>query len=130
MIPPVRSAMVRVEVQTAILDGGLDLISPPGYAKPGTCRFATNYELEFGGGYRRVGGFERYSGQPQPHLASYALLEASGEFTGVVVGDTLTGDTSAMTGEVIYVLPTAAGSAAIFADCADDGRSVVHRQQR
>ena len=63
---------VPVQAQAAILDGGLDMISPPGYAKPGTVKFAINYELEFGGGYRRTGGFERYSGQFQPHRQARA----------------------------------------------------------
>lgn len=93
---------VRTDVDQVWLDGGLDLISPPGYAKPGTCRFATNYELDFGGGYRRVGGFERYSGQPSPHLAVYFVLEASAGFT-VALGDTVTGSTSAATGKVVWI---------------------------
>lgn len=103
MIPRVRSKMARVDTQPAILDGGLDMISPPGYAKPGTVKFSVNYELEFGGGYRRTGGFERFSGLPQPHKADYVVLEASAGFAGVEVGDTAEGASSGATGEVIYV---------------------------
>lgn len=83
--------------------GGMDMISPAGYAKPGTCRYTSNYEHEFGGGYRRVGGFERYSGQPAPSAAEYALLEASAGFTSVAIGNTVTGDTSGATGIVFYI---------------------------
>lgn len=109
MVPRYTPATARVDTQAVILDGGLDLISPPGYAKPGTVKFAINYELEFGGGYRRVGGFERFDGRPAPHLADYVLLEASAGFSGVSVGDTATGATSGATGYVCYVTATRIG---------------------
>ena len=109
MIPRVRSQAVRVDAQTSVLTGGLDLIAPPGAAPPGTTRFATNYEAEFGGGYRRLGGFERFSGKTSPHTAAYVLLEATGGFTGVTAGNTLTGDTSGATGTVVYVTATRIG---------------------
>lgn len=106
MIPHVPSRYAKVDSQPVILDGGIDMIAPPGYARPGTVKFAVNYELEFGGGYRRTGGFERFSGLPAPSDAQYVCLEASGGFSGVVVGDTVTGATSGATGEVIYVSAT------------------------
>ena len=89
--------------------GGLDLISPPGSAKPGTARFASNYEAEFGGGYRRLGGFERIDGRPSPHQAAYTALEAAAGYVGVVVGNTLVGATSLATGTVVYVTATFIG---------------------
>lgn len=94
---------VKVMPDTAIMSGGLDLISPPGYAKPGTCRFSTNYEQEFGGGYRRVGGFERFDGRPSPHLADYIAMEADAGFTGLSVGDAVSGSVSTATGVVAYI---------------------------
>ncbi len=96
-------ARVQVQAQAAAMRGGLDLVSPPGYAKPGTARFSLNYEPEVGGGYRRVGGIERYSGQFQPHLADYTLLAADGGYTGVIVGNTVTGGTSGATGVVCFI---------------------------
>lgn len=98
-----RLPQVSNEIDEAAFSGGVDLISPPGKAPPGTARFALNYEAEFGGGYRRIGGFERYSGQFSPHQASYTVLEASGGYTGVVVGDTVEGATTGWTGEVIWI---------------------------
>ena len=94
---------VDVRVDASVFAGGLDLISPPGQAKPGTCRFATNYEAVFGGGYERMGGFERYDGRPSPSVASYTALEASGGWgAGATVGATVTGVTSGWTGQIIY----------------------------
>lgn len=104
-----RMPTVPVTPESVVLGGGLDLISPPGYAKLGTARFSSNYEAVFGGGYRRIGGFERFDGRFRPHLATYTLLEASGGFTGVALGDTVTGVTSGATGKVIYVTATQVG---------------------
>lgn len=102
-MPPVNNS-----IDAAPFDGGLDLVSPPGQAKPGTARFATNYEAEFsGGGYRRVGGFERYDGRPSPSAAGYVALYASGGWgAGATVGATATGVTSGATGKIIYKLDT------------------------
>ena len=91
------------QVDASVFAGGVDLISPSGSAAPGTARFATNYEAEFGGGYRRLGGFERIDGRPAPHDATYIALKAAAGFTGVVVGNTLVGATSAATGRVVYL---------------------------
>ena len=102
MLPRTPSATARVNPEPVVMDGGLDMIAAPGYARKGTAKFAINYELEFGGGYRRVGGFERYDGRFQPHLANYVALQAAAPFTAVV-GDTVTGVTSGATGRVIYV---------------------------
>jgi hypothetical protein len=111
---------VNVQVQQIALGGGLDLTSPPGIAKPGTVRFSLNYEAEIDGGYLRLGGFERFDGRPAPHEAEYTLLKAEAGFTGVVVGNTLTGATSGATGEVIYITDTLVGltrtSVAVFAE--------------
>lgn len=104
-----RMPTVPVQPESVVLGGGLDLISPPGYAKLGTARFSLNYEAVFGGGYRRIGGFERFDGRFRPHLAEYVLLEASAGFTGVALGDTVTGVTSGATGKVIYVTATQVG---------------------
>lgn len=111
---PRASPSVKVQVDAFALSGGLDLISPPGQAAPGTARFATNYESDFSGsGYRRVGGFERFDGQASPHGADFVLLEGLGGFAGVTVGNTLTGNTSGATGYVIYVTATSIGLAGV-----------------
>lgn len=101
-----RSATAPIKPDSVWLKGGLDLISPPGYAAPGTCRFSLNYEAVFGGGYRRTGGIERFDGQAMPSKALFYVIEASSGFTGVVVGNTLTGAVSGASGQVIYVTAT------------------------
>lgn len=101
---PKQSPSVSVTPDQVWLNGGLDLISPPGFAKPGTCRFALNYEAEFGGGYRRVGGFERLDGRPAPSNAEYVVL-------GVAPGHSLTiamtviGATSGAEGKIVWISP-------------------------
>lgn len=92
---------VDVRPQPLVFGGGLDLISPPGSAAAGTCRFALNYEPDLDGGYRRVGGFERFDGRPRPHLADYTIVATTG-FTATV-GQTVTGMTSGATGKVLRI---------------------------
>lgn len=99
---PVRMPQVPNDTDVVVLSGGVDLISPPGHSAPGTLRFAINYEQEFGGGYRRVGGFERFDGRSQPHLASYVVLGAVSEFD-ITVGATVEGSVSGAEGKVIWV---------------------------
>lgn len=105
MFIPRQLPSVDVKPEQTVLSGGLDLISPPGFAKPGTCRFATNYEEEFGGGYARAGGFERVDGRPAPHLAEYVVLEAEAGFSGLITGARIEGDTSGAEGTVIWIKP-------------------------
>lgn len=92
-----------VSPQSTVMAGGVDLLSAPGYAQAGTCRFALNYESEFGGGYRRIGGFERFSGQPAPSDAQYTLVESTTAFTSVAIGNTVTGQTTGGTAVVYYI---------------------------
>ena len=47
------------------LGGGLDITTPAIVAKPGTARAAVNYEADMTG-YRRMTGYERYSGRTSP----------------------------------------------------------------
>lgn len=53
------------KVQYYPLSGGLDITTAAIVARPGTARAALNYESDITG-YRRVGGYERYDGQPSP----------------------------------------------------------------
>lgn len=80
--------------------GGLDLLTPAIATPPGKVLDSQNYEPSIGGGYRRIDGFERFDGRDLPSEASYWVATVS--LTGtVVIGDTITGLTSAATGEVI-----------------------------
>lgn len=93
---------VSVLPDQVVLDGGLDLISPPGMAAPGTARFALNYELEFGGGYQRVGGYERFDGRARPSDATYVVLEASEGFDVISAGSLVVGATSGAQGTLVW----------------------------
>lgn len=82
--------------------GGLDLVTPPFKAKPGTCRQAQNFEIGINGGYDRISGYERYDGRPSPSDAQYAIIDCTFS-AAVAVGSTVTGLTSGATAEVIAV---------------------------
>ncbi|MFK5283996.1 hypothetical protein ACI3PL_30905, partial [Lacticaseibacillus paracasei] len=75
------------------LGGGLDLLTPAISMPPGKVISAQNYEPEIGGGYKRVKGFERFSGKALPSSKSYWLATVSLSGT-VAVGDTIEGATS------------------------------------
>lgn len=84
------------------LKGGLDLVSPPLAVKPGFCREAQNFEIGVSGGYKTVGGYERYDGHASPSVALYVVLPCT--ITGTIaVGNTVTGLASSATGEVVLV---------------------------
>lgn len=93
--------MAPVSYEQITLKGGLDQITPTLSLKPGVCRDAVNFEcLEFGG-YGRIGGYERYSGQPAPSAAVYSLLYVA-SFTNVPsAGQTITN--GAATGYIVAV---------------------------
>jgi hypothetical protein len=94
-LPPVKTAYFP-------LRGGLNLVTAPLSIPDGMCRDALNFEVDFDGGYRRVGGYERYDGRPQPSDAIYSVINCT--FNGsVVAGNTITGLTSGATGVVIVV---------------------------
>lgn len=91
---------VRVDTQELVLNGGLDTTTPPLRRLPGRCLAAQNFEQAVSGGYRRVAGYERYSGKAKPSDATYTLITAA--ITGTIaVGDTVTGGTSGATATVI-----------------------------
>jgi hypothetical protein len=94
--------MAEVRPDAVALMGGLDIQTTALFAKPGTCRIAYNYEPAVGGGYERIGGIERFDGRTRPDVSTYAYLQCSAAHTAIV-GNTVTGATSAATGKVIYV---------------------------
>jgi hypothetical protein len=96
---------VKVEQFPVVFAGGVDLISPPGYAAPGTLRFSSNYELDFGGGVSRLLGFERIDGRPSPSRAEYTIVEAAEGFSGLTAGALVEGSISGAQGVIIYVSP-------------------------
>jgi len=83
------------------LKGGLDLITPTLNLPPGVCRDSVNYEAVETGGYARIAGYERFSGQSKPSDAVFGLVFLASFTNPVSVGDTITNGVA--TGVVIAV---------------------------
>lgn len=97
-----RLAHVETKTDYVKFQGGLVLETPALSVSPGTLFFCQNYEADFSGGYRRIDGYERYSGMLSPSDSKY--LSCDTVFTDVVaVGNIVTGETSGATGVVITV---------------------------
>jgi hypothetical protein len=94
---------VRLTPSAAAVKGGMDMVTAPIFAKPGTALLAYNYEWSVSGGLDRVKGIEPFDGQASPSAAAYLYFQCTATIAGIVVGDTVTGATSAATGKVIYI---------------------------
>lgn len=57
--------------KVVMLDGGLDLVTPPLFVEPGRLVDCLNYECVDKVGYKRIDGFERYDGAGSPSAARY-----------------------------------------------------------
>lgn len=99
-------AQVRVLPDQIKLIGGLDEVTPPYELGSGFVREAKNFEAISEGGYRRIYGYERFSGQPKPSEAIYYILNLTISDT-INVADTVNGQTSGATGVVLAVVTTA-----------------------
>ena len=93
--------MAPVQDQVVVLRGGLDLKTPTLSLPPGRCRDAVNFEIEPTGGYTRIGGYERVDGQTAPSSASYSIVQVTSFVNTPTVGQTLTGNSSGATGQII-----------------------------
>ena len=98
--------MPPLKTQYFPLVGGIDAESAQLTLKPGIVIGALNYESSALEGYERINGFERFDGRPRPSDAAYKAFQAATVFTGVTVGDTVTGATSLATAHVIQVRAT------------------------
>jgi hypothetical protein len=93
-----------VRVATVNFDGGLDEVTPPMRARPGTLRQAKNFELDINGGVTTIQGYERFDGRPQPSDALYTMLYVTLlPAQTIAVNDVVVGATSTATGTVIVV---------------------------
>ena len=101
-VPQKRPHVGGVEVtreEYVRLAGGLDQLSTAITISPGAALTAQNYEPGLLGAYKRIDGFERYSGQSSPSAGVYQYCTVS--LTGsAVAGNTITGVTSGATGVV------------------------------
>lgn len=94
--------MSTPNVDVVPLQGGVDQVTTPILVQPGKLLSASNYEPDIFGGYARMKGIERFDGRQSPTDAPYYVMDAN--ITGtLVVGDTVTGNTSTATGKVIYI---------------------------
>lgn len=94
-----------IRVAYSPLGGGLDLASSALQIQPGYLTQCLNIEQAFGvQGYRRIFGYERMDGRPEPHTAAYVIQAFSaGGTTAIVEGDIVT-STAGASGEVIQVV--------------------------
>lgn len=96
-------AAARVDTQFIPMRGGLDQVSAATLVKEGFLIDSQNYEIDsVNGGYGRINGYERFDGRTSPSATPYWYLPATISGT-VAVGNTITGQTSAATGKVLYV---------------------------
>lgn len=94
--------MPQVQADYFALSGGMDLVTPAISISPGKVIDSQNYEPAIGGGYGRILGYERFDGRVSPTAASYWVLPVV--VTGAIsVGDTIIGNTSAVTGVVLGI---------------------------
>ena len=83
--------------------GGMDLSSPALSIDPGALLLGMNYTVGTDGGYERIDGYERFSGQAAPSDATYYYCPCTFTSGGPAAGDTVTGATSSKTGVVVVV---------------------------
>lgn len=110
------------------LKGGVDQITPTLSLTPGVCREAINFECLEYGGYGRIGGYERYSGQPAPSAAIWDSIYFAAFTNTPSVGQTITNGTA--TGYVInvgvdYVIYTKAVGSFAIGDTVLVGATVI-----
>lgn len=87
-----------MKIDYTALTGGLDLVSGSIGVGAGRVASSVNFEQVFGKvGYRRIDGYERFDGQPQPHMATYYVQEFKQGSVQINPGDPITGTTAAAT---------------------------------
>jgi hypothetical protein len=95
-------------------NGGIDVVTPALSVDPGFALALVNYEPWYNGGYRRVDGFERFSGAAKPSAAvCYGAPVSS--LAGFVVGTNTTAGTGVSSGAVgnFVISLTVAGTVTI-----------------
>ena len=97
---------VPVKMDYFALKGGLNLTTPPLTMPPGFATEILNFECDINGGYTRISGYERYSGQTKPSDALYYTIPCSTAGTWSA-GATVTGATSGAT--ATYLATSALG---------------------
>jgi hypothetical protein len=70
-----------------MLDGGLDLVTPPLFVEPGRLIDCLNYECVDQVGYKKIDGFERYDGGASPSANAPWTAHISGGTTASIATD-------------------------------------------
>lgn len=83
-------------------EGGLTLVTPAIQMPPGMMIAGSNFEPWINRGYRRMRGYERLDGRPEPHLATWWKI-CLADIGSYAVGETITGDTSGATGVIVSI---------------------------
>ena len=105
--------MIRMEYTP--LSGGLDISSSALNVKPGKLMECLNFEQVFGRqGYFRINGYERFDGSPQPHLATYSLLDYDNMVAAINAGDIIAG--ASATAKVVSVVAASASAGTLVLD--------------
>ncbi|MCP4607744.1 MAG: hypothetical protein GY845_03365 [Planctomycetes bacterium] len=92
----------KVSAEYTKFVGGLNQEAAAMTFPPGAIFASQNYVSTTDGGYRRIDGYERYSGQPSPSDATYTSYLVTFS-AAVAVGDTILGSVSGETGVVVCV---------------------------
>lgn len=89
-------ALPTVQSDSFIPGGGLDEITPPLQLVDGACTLMSNFEQGIRGGYRRIEGYERWSGNlPTESIRFQQMrLQATDAGGGIWVGQVVEGVTS------------------------------------
>lgn len=82
---------MTTKIEYTPLSGGLDLVSGAMNVKAGRMAECLNFEQVFGRqGYRRIDGYERFDGRPEPHKARYSVVTFKLGTAAIATGNTVT----------------------------------------
>ena len=101
--------MSAISTRPIMIEGTLDLVTPPIAMLPGRAVFSKNYE-PVARGAQRVPGYERYDGQPKPSSATYWTVNFDAGTAAITEGQTVTGATSGATGKALTDAIVSTGS--------------------
>jgi hypothetical protein len=137
----------KVDAEYVPFRGGLLIGAPPSRVPSGALLNCVNYEPDVNGGYRRLAGYERFSGRPRPSQVTYQSIActlqvtptagdtvtigvASGRFIKVVTGGILLANVSGTVpgSTAMFVGPTNIGSTSSTSALAYSPSSSEHSQ--
>lgn len=93
--------MRQVKTDYFVLEGGLNLTTPPIRLPEGMVRDSINFDSDIDGGYRYISGYERFDGRLQPSEANYFSVRTSEHSYVIASGQTVSGVTSGAHGLLV-----------------------------